>query len=37
VYSGSSGFPATLYWDKATGLGVPYFSSLGNYLISIAP
>jgi subtilase family serine protease len=37
VYSGNSGFPATLYWDKATGLGVPYFSSLGNYLISIAP
>lgn len=37
VFTGNSGFPATLYWDRTTGLGVPYFSSLGNYLITTVP
>jgi len=37
VFTGSSGFPATLYWDRATGLGVPSFSSIGNYLITTVP
>ncbi len=37
VYTGNSGFPATTYWDRTTGLGVPAFASLGNYLISTVP
>jgi subtilase family serine protease len=37
VYTGSSGFPATTYWDRTTGLGVPAFASIGNYLIANVP
>jgi subtilase family serine protease len=37
VYTGSSGFPATTFWDRTTGLGVPSFASIGNYLITTTP
>jgi subtilase family serine protease len=37
VFTGSTGFPATLYWDRTTGLGVPAFASIGNYLITNVP
>jgi hypothetical protein len=37
VFTGSSGYPATTYWDRTTGLGVPSFASVGNYLITTAP
>jgi subtilase family serine protease len=43
VFKGNSGpgqvggYDATLYWDRATGLGVPYFSALSNYLVTQAP
>ena len=37
VFSGNTGFPATMYWDRTTGLGVPSFASLGNYLITNLP
>ena len=37
VYTGNSGFPATTYWDRTTGLGVPAFASVGNYLITTVP
>lgn len=37
VFTGNTGFPATLYWDRTTGLGVPAFASVGNYLISDVP
>jgi subtilase family serine protease len=37
VYTGSSGFPATLFWDRTAGLGVPYFAAIGNYLIATVP
>ena len=37
VFSGNSGFPATLFWDRTSGLGVPTFASLGNYLITAVP
>ncbi len=37
VFTGNTGHPSTLYWDENTGLGVPTFSSLGNYLITNVP
>ncbi|HXS11229.1 MAG TPA: S8 family serine peptidase [Acidobacteriaceae bacterium] len=37
VYLGNSGFPATTFWDRTTGLGVPSFASIGNYLIATVP
>ena len=37
VFQGNTGFPATLYWDKTTGLGVPAFAAIGNYLITNVP
>ena len=37
VYTGNSGFPATTYWDRTTGLGVPAFSAIGNYFIANVP
>jgi subtilase family serine protease len=37
VYLGNSGFPATLFWDRTSGLGVPAFASVGNYLITTVP
>jgi len=37
VFSGNTGFPATLFWDRTVGLGVPTFSSVGNYLITNVP
>jgi subtilase family serine protease len=35
VTLGSSGFPATPGWDKATGLGVPLGPALANYLVNL--
>ncbi len=37
VFTGNSGWPATTYWDRTTGLGVPAFASVGNYLITNVP
>jgi len=37
VFQGNTGWPATLFWDRTNGLGVPYFASLGNYLITTVP
>lgn len=37
VFQGSTTFPATTYLDLTTGLGVPSFSALGNYLITQVP
>ena len=37
VFTGNTGFAATQYYDLTTGLGVPYFPSLGNYLITNVP
>ena len=37
VFNGNTGYPATMYWDRTTGLGVPSFASLGNYLITNVP
>jgi len=35
VTTGSSGFAAGSGWDKATGLGVPLFPALTNYLVGL--
>lgn len=37
VFQGGTTYPATTYLDLTTGLGVPSFSALGNYLITQAP
>ncbi len=37
VYLGNSGFPATTFWDRTNGLGVPSFAAVGNYLITTVP
>ena len=37
VFTGNTGYAATQYWDRTSGLGVPSFAALGNYLITIAP
>lgn len=37
VFTGGTTYPATLYWDLASGLGVGMFSPLGNYLITDVP
>lgn len=37
VFTGNTGFAATTFWDRTTGLGVPLSPALANYLVTVVP